>query len=398
MRHVAIIGAGPAGLMAAEAALAAGASVSVLDAMPSVARKFLMAGKSGLNISHSEDEGLFRSRYTSPDGRLAAMIEAFGPAHVVRWMDGLGVSSFTGSSGRIFPDVMKASPLLRSWLARLRERGAEIHVRHRWKGWDEDGRLVFETPEGRRRLNADATVLALGGASWSRLGSDGTWTGLLEVRGVEMEPFQPSNCGFCVNWSPRLLEAQEGAPIKGVRLSHDGKSVEGDVVITRRGIESGAIYPLAASLRREIAASGQASLIIDLVPDVDAAVLAGRLSEANPKQSASNRLRKAARLDKTKLALVNEVTRGTPPKDPHALAGLLKQLPLTLEATVPIDEAISTAGGVSWSALDEDLMLRAMPGVYCAGEMVAWDAPTGGYLLTACLAMGRWAGHAAARS
>lgn len=395
---MAIIGAGPAGLMAAEAALAAGASVSVLDAMPSVARKFLMAGKSGLNISHSEDESLFRSRYTSPDGRLAAMIEAFGRAHVVRWMDGLGVRSFTGSSGRIFPDVMKASPLLRSWLARLREGGAEIHVRHRWKGWDEDGWLAFETPEGRRRLNADATVLALGGASWSRLGSDGAWTGLLEMRGVEMEPFQPSNCGFCVNWSPRLLEAQEGAPIKGVRLFHDGKSVEGDVVITRRGIESGAIYPLAASLRREIAASGQASLMIDLVPDVDAAVLAGRLSEANPKQSASNRLRKAARLDKTKLALVNEVTRGTPPKDPHELAGLLKQLPLMLEATVPIDEAISTAGGVSWSALDEDLMLRAMPGVYCAGEMVAWDAPTGGYLLTACLAMGRWAGNAAARS
>lgn len=389
MKRVAIIGAGPAGLMAAEAALERGARVAIYDAMPSPARKFLMAGKSGLNITHSEEEAIFRSRYTAPDGRLAAMVEAFGPADIVRWMAGLGVETYVGSSGRVFPVGMKASPLLRAWLARLGEGGATLHTRHRWTGWGERGALVFDTPEGETRVEADATILALGGASWSRLGSDGAWTDILAARGVEIEPFAPSNCGFVVDWSARILTAQEGAPVKGVALSAGGRTQRGDFVITRAGIESGAVYPLSAALRQELAGRGAATLLVDLLPDTEEAALAARLTNASAKDSVSNRLRKAARLDATKIALLNEVTRGAPPKDPVALARLLKALPLTLTGTAPMDTAISTAGGVAWSALDERLMIKAVPGTYCIGEMVAWDAPTGGYLLTACLAMGR---------
>ena len=396
MKRVVIIGAGPAGLMAAEAALEAGADVAVHDAMPSVARKFLMASKSGLNISHSEDFGQFRGRYTAPDERLTDMIAAFGPADVSSWMEGLEIESFVGSSGRVFPVAMKASPLLRAWLTRLREGGAVFHTRQRWTGWDSDGALTFETPDGAEHVNADATVLALGGASWSRLGSDGAWTEILGARGVALEPFEPSNCGFQVDWSARLLAAHEGAPLKGVALSAGGQTVQGDVVMTRAGIESGAIYPLSAALRCEIAKTGAATLMVDLLPDIAEGVLVGRLSAASPKESVSNRLRKAARLGREKIALVNEVTRGAPPHDPAALAALIKSLPLGLTGTAPMDAAISTAGGVSWAALDETMMLKAIPGTYCAGEMVAWDAPTGGYLLTACLAMGRAAGMVAA--
>lgn len=392
MKQVVIIGAGPAGLMAAEAALERGARVAIYDAMPSPARKFLMAGKSGLNITHSEDAAIFRSRYTAPDGRLAAMVEAFGPAEITAWMAGLGIETHVGSSGRVFPVGMKASPLLRAWLARLGKGGATLHTRHRWKGWDARGALVFDTPEGERRVEADATILALGGASWSRLGSDGAWTDILAARGVEIEPFAPSNCGFTVDWSPRLLAAQEGAPVKGVALTAGGRTQRGDFVITRAGIESGAVYPLSGELRQELAGRDAAMLLVDLLPDTEEAVLAARLGGVSPKESASNRLRKAARLDATKIALLNEITRGAPPKDAAALARLLKALPLTLTGTAPMDTAISTAGGVAWSALDEHLMLKAVPGTYCIGEMVAWDAPTGGYLLTACLAMGRGVG------
>ena len=398
MKRVAIIGAGPAGLMAAEAALARGARVTMYDAMPSPARKFLMAGKSGLNITHSEDDAIFRSRYTAPDGRLAAMVEAFGPAEISAWMKGLGIETYVGSSGRVFPVGMKASPLLRAWLARLSAGGAVLHTRHRWTGWDRQGRLRFLAPEGEVTAEADVTILALGGASWSRLGSDGAWADILAARGVEIEPFAPSNCGFTVDWSARLLAAQEGAPVKGVELSAGGKTQRGDFVIARAGIESGAVYPLSAALRDDLAREGVATLQVDLLPDTEEAALAARLSGANAKDSASNRLRKAARLDGVKIALVNEVTRGAPPKEAGALAGLLKALPLTLTGTAPLDAAISTAGGVSWSALDERLMLKAVPGTYCVGEMVAWDAPTGGYLLTACLAMGWGVGRIAAQS
>ena len=392
MKRVAIIGAGPAGLMAAEAALARGARVALYDAMPSPARKLLMAGKSGLNITHSEDVGVFRSRYTAPDGRLSAMVEAFGPVDIVRWMADLGVETYVGSSGRVFPVGMKASPLLRAWLARLGQGGATLHTRHRWTGWDDRGALLFDTPEGETCVQADATILALGGASWSRLGSDGAWTDILAGRGVEIEPFAPSNCGFTVDWSARILAAQEGAPVKGVALSAGGQTQRGDFVITRAGIESGAVYPLSAALRQELAGRDAATLLVDLLPDTEEAALAARLASASVKDSASNRLRKAARLDATKIALINEVTQGAPPKDPVALARLLKALSLTLTGTTAMDTAISTAGGVAWDALDKHLMLKAVPGTYCVGEMVAWDAPTGGYLLTACLAMGRSVG------
>ena len=398
MKQVVIIGAGPAGLMAAEAALARGARVALYDAMPSPARKFLMAGKSGLNITHSEDEAIFRSRYTAPDGRLAAMVEAFGPAEIAAWMAELGVETYVGSSGRVFPVGMKASPLLRAWLARLGQGGARLHTRHRWKGWDARGALAFDTPEGEAFVEADVTILALGGASWSRLGSDGAWADILAARGVEIEPFAPSNCGFMVDWSARMLAAQEGAPVKGVALSAGGQTQRGDFVITRAGIESGAVYPLSAALRQELAGRGAATLMVDLLPDTEEAALAARLTSASAKDSVSNRLRKAARLDATKIALLNEVTRGAPPKDPTALARLIKALPLTLTGAAPMDTAISTAGGVAWSALDERLMLKAVPGTYCVGEMVAWDAPTGGYLLTACLAMGRGVVRIAAQS
>ena len=395
MKHVSIIGAGPAGLMAAEAALAGGARVDIYDAMPSAGRKFLMAGKSGLNITHSEDEAVFRARYDAQDARLAAMVEAFGPSEIVKWMAGLGIEAHVGSSGRVFPIGMKASPLLRRWLARLGEAGAVLHTRHRWTGWDGGGALVFETMSGRTSVTPDAAVLALGGASWRRLGSDGEWAHILAGRGVVLEPFAPSNCGFLVQWSAKMA-AHEGAPVKGVALSVYGHTVRGDFVITRSGIESGAVYPLAAALSRDIAADGRAVLTADLLPEADEATLTARLAAAHPKDSLPNRLRKAAKIDGAKAALLFEVTKGAPPREPEALARLIKALPLTLTGTAPMDTAISTSGGVPWDALDEGLMLKSSQGVYCAGEMIAWDAPTGGYLLTACFATGRVAGRAAA--
>jgi uncharacterized flavoprotein (TIGR03862 family) len=396
MKHIAIIGAGPAGLMAAEVALEAGARVDIYDAMPSAGRKFLMAGKSGLNITHSEDEALFRTRYDAPDARLASMVEAFGPADIVKWMAGFGIEAHVGSSGRVFPVGMKASPLLRRWLARLGAAGATLHTRHRWTGWDDKGALVFETMSGQVTARADAVVLALGGASWRRLGSDGEWAKILASKGVALEDFTPSNCGFTADWSDKMPPLS-GAPVKNVALSAHGQTVRGDFVITRSGIESGAVYPLAAALRRDIAADGRAVLTIDLLPGTDEAALTARLASAHPKDSISNRLRKAARLDAVKIGLLNEVNRGQLPKEPGELARLIKALPLVLTGTAPMDAAISTAGGVPWPALDEGLQLKALPGVWCAGEMIAWDAPTGGYLLTASLATGRVAGKAAVR-
>jgi uncharacterized flavoprotein (TIGR03862 family) len=395
MKHIAIIGAGPAGLMAAEAALEAGARVDIYDAMPSAGRKFLMAGKSGLNITHSEDEAQFRQRYDAPDARLAAMVEAFGPGEIVAWMAGLGIEAHVGSSGRVFPVGMKASPLLRRWLARLGEGGARLHTRHRWAGWDTGGALVFETPGGEVSVTPHAAVLALGGASWKRLGSDGAWADILARKGVALEPFAPSNCGFTADWSAKMAP-HEGAPVKGVILSAHGQSVRGDFVITRTGIESGAVYPLAAALRRDLASTGRAEMAIDLLPDTDEEKVTARLAAQHPKDSLSNRLRKAARLDGAKAALLFEVVKGAPPREAGDLARLIKALPLTLTGTAPMDTAISTGGGVTWDALDDGLMLKALPGVFCAGEMIAWDAPTGGYLLTGCLATGRSAGCAAA--
>lgn len=384
--------------MAAQAALEQGARVSIYEAMPSAARKFLMAGKSGLNISHSENVDQLLGRYDAPDGRLKAMVSTFNASDIREWMDGLDEPSFVGSSGRIFPVAMKASPLLRKWLRKLAEQGAELYTRHRWTGWTPEGLLTFSTQNGSVQVESDAAILALGGKSWSRLGSDGQWADILSERGVSIDPFEPSNCGMQVGWSDRLLSQLEGAPVKSIALKTGDKSSRGDIVITRHGIESGALYTVAADLRRELSSNGLATLLIDLVPDVQTDALAKRLASANRKDSMSNRLRKAARLDKVKVALVNEVTRGSPPSDASELASLLKALPLTVTGTAPMDDAISTAGGVSWDALDEHLMLKAVPNTYCVGEMVSWDAPTGGYLLTACMAMGKAAGEAAAKA
>lgn len=397
MKRVAIIGAGPAGLMAAEAALEGGARVDLYDGMPSPARKFLMAGKSGLNITHSEDEAVFRSRYDAPDRRLAAMVEAFGPAEIVRWMNGLGIESYVGSSGRVYPVGMKASPLLRAWLGRLGAGGATLHTRHYWRGWDAEGRLVFFTPHSEVAVEADAKILALGGASWARLGSDGEWAPVLEARGVELIRFGAANCGFLVPWSDHMLRAHEGAPVKNVRLTAFGRESRGDFVITKDGIEGGAVYPLAARLRYAAKQGGALKLELDMLPDMDMAELVRRLSAGAPKDSLSNRLRKRLRLSPVKIALWQEMFRDAGIREPEVIARTLKAFPLLLKGPQDIDKAISTTGGVSWNALDETLMLKTIPGTYCAGEMVAWDAPTGGYLLTACLAMGRFAGEAAAR-
>lgn len=397
MKRVAIIGAGPAGLMAAEAALAAGARVALYDGMPSPARKFLMAGKSGLNITHSEDEAAFLARYDAPDGRLAEMVTAFGPKEIRDWMQGLGIESYVGSSGRVYPVGMKASPLLRAWLARLDAGGATLHTRHYWRGWDAVGRLSFYTPQGEVAVEANAVILALGGASWARLGSDGEWAPVLQARGVEIMRFGAANCGFLVPWSDHIIRKYEGAPVKNVHLTAFGRESRGDFVITMDGIEGGAVYPLAARLGYAAQHGESLKLHVDFLPDMDLAELVGRLSSGAPKESLANRLRKKVRLSPVKIALWQEMFRDSALRDPETIARTLKDFPLLLKGPQDIDKAISTTGGVSWNALDETLMLKTIPGTYCAGEMVAWDAPTGGYLLTACLAMGRFAGEAAAR-
>lgn len=396
MKRIAIVGAGPAGLMAAEAALAAGAQVTVYEAMPSPARKLLMAGKSGLNITHSEQTGVFVSRYHCPDRRLDGIVGAFDPRDVAAWMAGLGMASFTGSSGRVFPVSMKASPLLRSWLVRLRRDGLVLHTNHRWLGWTPSGCLLFRSPDGEVAVAADATILALGGASWPRLGSDGAWQSMLAQQGVRLEPFRPSNCGVGRPWSDRFVSAQEGCPLKNVALLWEGQVRRGDLVITRMGIEGGPVYAISADIGRHIAALGSARLTIDLLPDTDEEVLAARLARGPAGLSLSNRLRRTARLDPVKIALIHEIEGGCRIRDPRQLAALIKGLEVTLTGTDSLARAISSAGGVAWEELDRDLMLKQLPGTYCVGEMVDWDAPTGGYLLTACLAMGRHAGARAA--
>ncbi len=400
LRRAAIIGGGPAGLMAAEALATRGYGVDIYDAMPSFGRKFLMAGKSGLNITHAEDKTRFKSRYHAPDQRLAGMIDAFGPEQVVHWMQGLGIATRTGSTGRVFPQMMKASPLLRAWLTRLQGAGVVLHPRHHWQGWRQDGALTFQTAEGIITVKPAATVLALGGGSWKRLGSDGAWADTLGAEGVPLNPFQPSNCGFLVNWSDHMATRFAGQPVKSVALSVAGtnapETTHAEFVITKRGVESGGIYTLSARLREICIAHGSAVLTVDLLPDLSLGDVATRLARPRGKQSLSNHLRKAVNLSSVKRALLFEVTSKSDLTDTTRLAQALKSLPLTLTGPAPMDQAISTAGGVSWDGLNDDLMLRARPGHFCAGEMIDWDAPTGGYLITACLAMGVAAGRAAA--
>lgn len=393
-KRIAIIGGGPAGLMAAEMLCARGMGVDIYEAMPSLGRKFLMAGKSGLNITHAEDLARFLGRYGGDNDRLDAMVRAFDAGAIVDWMAELGIVAHTGSTGRVFPEMMKASPLLRAWLLRLQDQGAVLHTRHYWTGWD-DGALVFQTPDGEVRARPAATVLAMGGASWRRLGSDGKWRETLAHVGVETVDFAGSNCGFKVAWT-RHMAAYEGMPVKSVGLRAGHETSRGEFVITRDGVESGGIYALSAALREQMQARGEAVLMLDLLPDMSLDDLAARLSRARGKASMSSFLRKAARLEGVKLALLYEVAGTDSPTDPRALAAVIKALPLKLSGMADMDAAISTVGGVSWDAVDDRLMLRAKKGVFCAGEMLDWDAPTGGYLLTACFATGRVAGAAAA--
>lgn len=386
-----IIGAGPAGLMAAETLAAHGIAAEIVEAKPSAGRKLLMAGRSGLNLTNTDPH--FAEAYAEAEPWLAPLLAVFGPAEVRAWAEGLGQPTFEGSSGRIFPKAMKASPLLRAWLGRLAAAGATLRTGWRWTGWD-DGALRFETAEGPVLRRPAVTVLALGGASWSRLGSDGAWAPWLAARGVELAPFQPANMGFRVAWSPQMA-AQFGAPVKNVRLTAGAMRARGEFAISARGIEGGAVYAVSRALREG------AELRLDLAPDLETPEIARRLGRARPGESLVNRLRKVLKFEPARRALVLEFGRGPggepPPTDPLTLARLLKSLPVPLEGPRPLDEAISTAGGVTRAALDEGLMLRALPGVFCAGEMLDWEAPTGGQLLTACLATGRHAGEAAAR-
>lgn len=383
-----VIGGGPAGLMAAEMLAAAGRRVLVIEAMPTVGRKLLMAGKSGLNLTKDEPAEAFAAAYSEGGVRLAPMLAACGPDAVVTWASGLGIETFVGSSGLVFPVAMKASPLLRAWIRRLEASGATIRTRWRWTGWSGTA-ARFETPEGPRLVRAGATVLALGGASWPKLGSDGRWTGPLAATGTPLEPFAASNVGYRVAWSPAMAR-HFGAPVKPVVLSAGGESVRGECVVTARGLEGGALYALGPALRRD------AVLTLDLLPDRDIADIAARLARPRGRLSLANHLRRQPGLSPVKIALLREAAPETL-GHPEAMARALRALPLPLLGPNPIAEAISTAGGVAWTGLDADLQLVARDGVFCAGEMIAWDAPTGGYLLTACLATGRHAGMAAAR-
>ena len=387
--HAVVIGAGPAGLMAAETLAQSGFSVTICEHKPSVGRKFLMAGKSGLNLTKIEDDASFLNAFTEAKPLLQPMLSGFDNVAIQKWAEDLGQTLFTGSTGRVFPIVMKASPLLRAWLARLAGAGVQINTRWQWTGW-QDTLLTFATPQGQRTLNADVTVLALGGASWARLGSTGEWATILRDQGIDVAAFAPANAGIAVNWSSHLAP-HFGAALKGIALQSGERRSRGEAIIAAQGLEGGGIYTVSRGVR-----DGH-PLIVDLLPDQRVETLIAKLDRPRAKMSISNYLRKAVKLDVAKIALLQELARPLP-QEPKALAELLKALPVTNAKLRPLDEAISTAGGIPFDAVDETLMLKTLPSVYVAGEMLDWEAPTGGYLLSACLATGRWAGkHAAAR-
>ncbi|MBA8876748.1 TIGR03862 family flavoprotein [Phyllobacterium myrsinacearum] len=387
-KQIAIIGGGPAGLMAAEVLSAAGHGVTVYDAMPTVSRKFLLAGKSGLNITHSEDYSRFVNRFGAASARLRPALDRFTPAHVQDWAAGLGTETFTGSSGRVFPRAMKASPLLRAWLRRLEAQGVTILTRHRWTGFAGNG-FTFETPDGTKIIECDAALLALGGASWPRLGSDGAWSQPLSESGVEVNTLRPANCGFDADWDDSFRERFAGEPVKSVTATSGAGTFSGEFVITQTGVEGSLIYAHAASLRDQMASEGSAALKLDLAPGRTVERLARDLARQDSKASFANRLRKGAGIDGVKSALLRRFAEAADLTDPERLAICIKTLPLTLLRPRPIAEAISSAGGVAWDSVDDGYMLKAVPGVFVAGEMLDWEAPTGGYLLTACLATGR---------
>ncbi len=387
-KKIAIIGGGPSGLSAAEVLSASGHAVSVYDAMPTFARKFLLAGKSGLNVTHSEDYERFATRFGNANPRLRAALDAFTPADIRAWAAGLGTETFIGSSGRVFPEVMKASPLLRAWLARLEANGVSFFTRHRWIGFTEDGHN-FETPDGHKTISCDATLLALGGASYPRLGSDAGWVSLLSERGVAIAPFQPANCGFDVAWSEIFCDRFAGEPLKSVTATSRAGTFPGEFVISKHGIEGSLIYAHSAALRDDLLSHGEARLTMDLAPGRTADRLSRDLTRQDAKMSFSNRLRKGAGLDGVKAALLRELLPETDRNDAQKLAAAIKSLAIPLLRPRPIAEAISSAGGIAFSEIDETYMLKHLPGIFAAGEMLDWEAPTGGYLLTACFATGR---------
>ncbi|SFD41984.1 TIGR03862 family flavoprotein [Massilia yuzhufengensis] len=396
--RVAIIGGGPAGLMAAEVLASSGVQVDVYDAMASVGRKFLLAGKGGMNITHSEPLPDFRRRYGARAPDVARWLESFDPQAVREWIHALGIDTFVGSSGRVFPTDMKAAPLLRAWLHRLREAGVRFHMRHRWLGW-QDGRLRFDTPEGETLLDADATVLALGGGSWARLGSDGAWVPWLVERGVDVAPLEPSNCGFDVDWSAHIKEKYAGAPLTTVAIAWHGRDGalecrQGQFVVTENGVEGSLVYAISAPLRDQITEHGSTTIWLDLLPDLDAARVAQEVAHPRGSRSMASHLQGRLGIKGVKAGLLHECLSKQDYADPATLAAALKALPVVLRRPRPIDEAISSAGGVCFEALEGgSAMLRALPGVFVAGEMMDWEAPTGGYLLTACFGSGRAAGR-----
>ncbi|MDF0605574.1 TIGR03862 family flavoprotein [Neisseriaceae bacterium TC5R-5] len=392
--RVAIIGGGPAGLMAAEVLVEHGLQVAVYEAMPSVGRKFLLAGVGGLNITHSEASDLFLSRYAERSAELGPWLAAFDGSAVRAWAQGLGVETFVGSSGRVFPREMKAAPLLRAWLSRLRAAGVSFHVRHRWQGWNASGQPYLTSPHGEQLLSADVVLLALGGGSWQKFGSDGAWWPWLQQRGIALSPLQAANCGFDADWSPHFADKFAGTPLKSVRLSCTGPSGQslqraGEFVITASGVEGSLIYAAAALLRDSISAHGSTLAYLDLLPDRSADWVHAAVTHPRGSRSLSSHLQSRLGLKGVKVGLLHECLSKQQFNDMAELARAIKALPLRLLRPRPLDEAISTAGGVSFAALDEHLMLKALPGVFCAGEMLDWEAPTGGYLLTACLATGR---------
>ena len=394
--RVAIIGGGPAGLMAAEVLAAGGVAVDVYDAMASVGRKFLLAGKGGMNITHSEPIDAFVARYGARSGQVAQWLQDFTPQQVREWIHGLGIATFVGTSGRVFPTDMKAAPLLRAWLHRLRESGVRFHMRHRWQGW-RDGSLSFATPEGELAVEADATILALGGASWARLGSDGAWVPLLAGRGVDVAPLVPSNCGFDTDWSAHFSEKHAGAPLTTVAIAWEGRDGrrerrQGQFVVTSSGIEGSLVYALSAPLRDQIAARGHATIWLDLAPDHDPERVRAEVLRPRGARSMSSHLQSRLGIKGVKAGLLRECLDAASYNDPGRLAAAIKALPLVLKRPRPIDEAISSAGGVRFEAVDANGMLAALPGVFVSGEMIDWEAPTGGYLLSACFASGRAAG------
>lgn len=389
--RIVIIGGGPAGLMAAEWLSKAGLSVAVYDAMRSVGRKFLLAGKGGLNITHSEAFEPFLERYGDRRAQIKPWLEAFGPDELRAWVHELGIDTFVGSSGRVFPSEMKAAPLLRAWLQRLRASGVAFYMQHRWLGWYDDGSLRFATPNGELAVEADAVLLALGGGSWPKLGSDGSWVNILQRQGVAVHALQSANCGFDAAWSEYFRERFAGEPVKTAVLTFNTFQRRGEFVITKTGIEGSLIYAVSSFLRDEITNKGSATIWLDLAPDKSESQLAARLSKPRGSRSMSSHLRSRVNLKGVKAGLLRELAPPEAFDEPARLATAIKAVPITVTVPRPLAEVISSAGGVSFAAVDNSLMVRALPGLFCAGEMLDWEAPTGGYLLTACFASGRFA-------